>query len=196
MNIRTFLAGLVLALPAASAPAIDFTARFADYMDDAVPIRRMYFTDGARRIYYRPLFTWSRSGDDKAAVFRPKESKNAMVKIQNAPDGDCRIAFDARGLEAFRKAARALVPAEAEELTQIWETVNPVVLQGWTSFEVGFDYLHSGQRFCRSILFINLDGKRQIHLIVDAEPAEFDPLYKAAYKSLGTWWEPSDVALD
>jgi hypothetical protein len=76
-------------------------------------------------------------------------------------------------------------------VTPIWEVVNPVVLQGWTSFEVGVDYVQFGQHFCRSILFINLGGNRQIHFIVDATPGEFPALYKAAYRTLATWWEPA-----
>jgi hypothetical protein len=56
--------------------------------------------------------------------------------------------------------------------------------------EIGFDYLQFGRPFCRSILFINLDASRQIHFIVDAGPAEFQPLYKTAYRTLATWYQP------
>ena len=79
------------------------------------------------------------------------------------------------------------------EIVERWEVVNPVVLQGWTSFEMGFDYVISGQRCCRSILFINLKENRQIHLIVDAGPDEFGPLYKTVYRTLATWWEADGV---
>jgi hypothetical protein len=68
---------------------------------------------------------------------------------------------------------------------------NPVVLQGWTSFEIGFDYVKSGQHSCRSILFINLDAKRQILFSVDAPVALFPPLYQGAYRTLASWYQPT-----
>jgi hypothetical protein len=190
MKLRTFLAILVVALPAVRARAIDFTPRVADSIDDGVPMRRMYFTDGARRIFYRPPVTWSRSGDERAAMFIPKDSDRAFVKIENAPVGQAGIPFNDAGLATLRKIAFTLVPPDAREPGESWEAVNPVVLQGWTSFEIGFDYLQSGKTFCRSVLFINLDSRRQIYFIVDAAPAEFPALYKTACRTLSTWWQP------
>ncbi len=175
---------------AAPALAIDFTPRIADSIEDGVPMRRLYFSDEAQHIYYRPLPNWSRYGDAQSATFRPKVS-GGEVKIQNAPAGNASIAFDAHGLETFRQIARGLVPPGASPANELWETVNPVVLQGWTSFEIGFDYVAAGQHACRSILFINLDSKRQIQFIVDAAPADFSPLYNAAYRTLASWYQPT-----
>jgi hypothetical protein len=112
--------------------------------------------------------------------------------IQNSPPDSARIPFDETGMEALRKIGRSLVPPDATDVTEIWETVNPVVLQGWTSFEMGFDYVQSGTRFCRAILFVNLDANRQVHVIIDAVPSEFEALYKTAYRTLATWWEPAE----
>ncbi len=190
MKIRIALAILVVTLPTVRARAIDFTPHTADSIEDGVPMRRMYFSDGARRIFYRPPVTWSRSGDEHGAMFIPKDSDRAFVKMENAPAEQAHLPFDETGLEALRKVAIKLLPPDAREPVQSWEAVNPVVLQGWTSFEIGFHYLQSGKTFCRSVLFINLDANRQIHFIVVAAPAEFTPLYKSAYKSLSTWWQP------
>jgi hypothetical protein len=190
MKIRTLLAILAVALPAVRAVAIDFTPHVADSIDDGVPMRRMYFTDGEKRIFYRPPVTWSRSGDEHRAMFIPKDSDRAFVKMENAPAEHARIPFDDAGLAALRKIAVTLLPPDAVEAGESWETVNPVVLQGWTSFEIGFDYLQSGKTFCRSVLFINLDANRQIHFVVDAAPADFLPLYQTAYRTLSTWWSP------
>ena len=193
MKTLSLLATLAVTLLAARAEAIDFTPRFTETVDDGVPMRRMFFSDGAQRIFYRPPPTWVPSGDDQAATFRPKDSNLATVKIENAPAEHARIPFDGPGSEALRNIARTLVPPDATEVTEIWEVPNPVVLQGWTSFEVGFDYVQFGQHFCRSILFINLDKNRQIHFIVSAVPTEFKPLYKTAYRTLATWWQPTTV---
>jgi hypothetical protein len=185
------LTALAFAALAHCAPAIDFTLGIEDSIDDGIPFRRMFFTDGAQRIYYRPPTSWSRSGDANAATFRPKDSKQAVVMIQNAPSKNASVPFDAAGLALLRKNACIQVPPDATEVTETWEVVNPVILQGWTSFEVGLDYIQAGKHFCRSVLIINLDARRQIYFIVDAAPEEFDRLYKSAYRTLATWWEPT-----
>ena len=193
MKTLSLAATIAVTLIATRAEAIDFTPRFTDTVDDGIPMRRMSFSDGAQRIFYRPAPTWIQSGNSQAATFRPKDSNLATVKIENAPAEHASIPFDVPGSEALRNIARTLIPPEATEVSEIWEVANPVVLQGWTSFEIGFDYVQLGQHFCRSILFINLDTNRQIHFIVSAVPAEFQPLYKTAYRTLATWWQPTTV---
>jgi hypothetical protein len=177
-------------LLAARAPAIDFTPRIADSVEDGIPMRRLYFSDDAQHIFYRPLPNWSRYGDAQGATFRPKDS-GGQVKIQNAPEGNAGIAFDGPGLGTLRQIAHGLLPSGADQTTELWEAVNPLELQGWTTFEIGFDYVVSGQHFCCSVLFINLDSKRQILFIVDAAPADFSPLYKGAYRTLASWHQPA-----
>lgn len=193
MKTLSLLASLAVTLLTARAEAIDFTPHFTETIDDGVPMRHMFFSDDAQRIFYRPSSKWLQSGNDQAAMFRPKDSNLATVRIENAPAEHARIPFDGPGSEALRNIARTLLPPDAIEVTKIWEVPNPVVLQGWTSFEIGFDYVQFGQHFCRSILFINLDTNRQIHFIVSAVPAEFQPLYKTAYRTLATW-RPTTVA--
>jgi len=190
--MKTPLWLVTLGLTGLAAPvlAIDFTPRIADSIEDGVPMRRLYFSDNAQHIFYRPLPDWSRYGDAQGATFRPKDS-NGEVKIQNAPTGNASIAFDAHGLESLREIARASLATGGDQPTAIWEVVNPVVLQGWTSFEIGFDYVKAGQHSCRSMLFINLDAKRQILFTVDAPAALFLPLYQGAYRTLASWYQPT-----
>lgn len=189
MKTPLWLVTLGLTGLAAQALAIDFTPRIADSIEDGVPMRRLYFSDDAQHIFYRPLPNWSRYGDAQGATFRPKDSAGE-VKIQNAPVDNAGIAFDAEGLVTLRQIASGLLPSGASQATELWEAVNPVVLQGWTSFEIGFDYVTAGQHSCRSILFINLDAKRQIQFIVDAPAAAFPPLYQGAYRTLASWYQP------
>jgi hypothetical protein len=194
MKTLSLLASFAVTLLAARAEAIDFTPRFTDTIDDGVPFHRMYFSEGDHAIFYRPAPRWVLSGSGEAAVFRPNDSALASVKIENAPEEDVKIPFDNPSSSGtLCDIARALLPPDATQVTEIWEIPNPVVLQGWTSFEVGFDYVQSGRHFCRSILFINLDAKRQIHFIISAVSAEFQPLYKTAYRTLATWWQSPTV---
>lgn len=190
MKMHLAIASLAALLLSAQAGAINFTPSFEETIEDGVPMRRTFFCDGPRRNYYRPPGNSSRTGDARSATFRKADSESRII-IENGAEEHAQIPFDEPGLEALRKLGRAALPPHVTEATNLWETVNPVIIHGWTSFEVGFDYVQSGRRFCRSVLFINLDAKRQIRFIVDAVPAEFAPHYKSAYRSLATWWEPS-----
>ncbi len=182
--------GLLLALLPARGGTINFTQHTADSIEDGVPMRRMYFTDGEQRFYYRPLASWARFSDASWAKFQPKDSLDAFVKIENSPPGSAEIPLDEAGLLTLRKIAAERIPAGATDAHVTWEVVNPTILQGWTSYEVGLDYMLSGKHFCRSVLFINLDAERQIRFLVTAWPENFQPLYAATYKSLATWYQP------
>lgn len=194
--MKTFFAllSLMAALLPTRGQAIDFTQRTIDLVEDGVPMRRMYFTDGTERIYYRPHASWTRFGEASAAKFRPKDSLDAMVRIENSPAGSARVPFDEAGRLKLRNMALSLAPGDASGVYVTWEVVNPTILQGWTSYEVGFDYAQAGKHFCRSVLFINLDKERQIHFIVSAWPENFKPLYQLTYKSLATWYQPPVAA--
>lgn len=185
-----FLAALVYLLAAIPGAAIDFTPHFVATIEDGVPMNRMHFTDGTRPIYYRAAPGWTWSGDANCITFTPRHEGNWRVSLQNSPPGHTRIPLQDTGLVKLREIASATLPPDTTRLIKVWETVNPVIIHGWTSFEIGFDYAQSGRAFRRSILFLNLDSKRQIRLIVDAPPMEFQPIYKNAYRTLATWWEP------
>jgi hypothetical protein len=106
------LLAIAVALLVARAEAIDFTPHFTETIEDGVPMRHTFFSDGAQRIVYRPPPTWVQSGNDQAAMFRPKDSNLATVRIENAPAEHARIPFDGPGSEALRKIGRTLVPPD------------------------------------------------------------------------------------
>src|SRR5260221_6845589 len=98
MKTPILLVALGFTVLAARAPAIDFTFRVADSVEDGVPMQRLYFLDDAQHIFYRPLPNWSRHGDAQGATSRPKDS-GREVMIQNAALGNASIELHAQGLE-------------------------------------------------------------------------------------------------
>jgi hypothetical protein len=56
---------------------------------------------------------------------------------------------------------------------------------------MAFTYKSYGQRFTRSVLFINLDKEKQIRLRVEARKENFEKLYPQARAALGSWFAPS-----
>lgn len=169
--------------------AIDFTPRYADTVEEGYPFHRMYFSEVGTRIYFRPPADWQASGEPSSVTFSLKDLKSNQVRLEVAPAEHAAIPLNEQGLQSLRAIAQSLIPAQSADAVEQWETVNPVIIHGWSSFEVGFCYQSKGRQFCRSVLFINLSPERQIHVIVESPAADFAKLYKAAHRSLSTWWE-------
>ena len=174
-------------VPAAS--AIDFTPRYTDTMEDGVPFHRMYFTEGNNRIFFRPPVNWQVSGEPAAIHFSPKGLHLAQVSFRSVSPEDAAIPFDEKGIEKLRAIARSLLPSAFTNPEGQFEIVNPIILQDWTSFEIGFGGQFYGIESRRSILFINLAPGRQLLISIDAATADFEKLHKDAYRSLATWRE-------
>lgn len=169
--------------------AIDFTPLYADTIEDGVPFHRMYFSEPEMRIYFRPPANWRIAGAPAAITFSPPELNASFIRLEAAPAKDAAIPLDEKGVESLRAIAQSLIPAQFAKPVEQWETVNPMTLQGWTSFEVGYSGQAKGLEFYRSVLFINLSPERQIRVIVEGPTAEFKNLYETAYRSLSSWWE-------
>lgn len=169
--------------------AIDFTPRYAETTEEGYTFRRMYFADGGTRIYFRPAPDWQASGQASSITFVPKDLKSAQVRFEVAPPEHAAIRFDEQGLQSLRGIVQSVVTAQSPEAVEQWEIVDPVIIHGWSSFEAGFVYEANGRQFCKSVLLINLTPERQIRVTVESSAADFAKLYRAAYRSLSTWWE-------
>jgi hypothetical protein len=191
MRIKSRLL-LVLLACAGSVPAesaIDFTPRYADMMEDGIPFHRMYFTEGDNRIFFRPPANWQVSGDTAAIYFTPKGLHVSQVSFRSVPPEEATIPFDEKGIEKLREIAKSLLPSAFTDPEEQFETVNPIILQDWTSFEIAFSGHYYGIDSRRSILFINLAPGRQLRIVVEAPIRDFEKLHKDAYRSLATWRE-------
>jgi hypothetical protein len=182
--------GLFILFPLAGASAIDFTPRYAESVQDGFSVKRLYFADQAQRIYLSIPNSWRVSGDGQHGTFTPANLTQASVVLENSPIS-AQIAFDEKGLAAYRKTASESMPPGASEIQSEVERANEVQLNGWTSYELTFSYKSYGQRFTRSVLFINLDRERQIVFRVEARKENFEKLYQQARATLGSWFAPS-----
>jgi hypothetical protein len=182
--------GLLILFPMAGASAIDFTPRYAESVQDGFPVKRLFFADQAQRIYLSVPNNWRVSGDGQHGTFTPGNLTQASVVLENS-HLSAEIPFDEKGLAAYRKAASESMPPGASEIQMEVERANEVQLNGWTSYELTFSYKSYGQRFIRSVLFINLDKERQIVFRVEARKENYDKLYQQARATLGSWFAPS-----
>jgi hypothetical protein len=179
---------LFVSIPGAS--AIDFTPRYAQSVQDGFPVNRLYFSDQARRIYLSVPNSWRVSGDQQHGIFTPGNLSQASVVLENS-SLSAQVPFEREGLEAYRKAASELIPVGATEVQVDFERANEIQINGWTSWEMAFSYQFCGQRFTRSVLFINLNKEKQIRFRVEARKENFEKLYPQARAALGSWFAPS-----
>lgn len=169
--------------------AIDFSPQYADSVQDGFPVRRMYFSEGSQRIYLALPKDWRVSGNSQGGVFTPGDIPQATITLENsALNGQ--VAFDEKGLETYRQAVKALIPTGATEAQIEFERTNEIGINGWTSFEMEVTYHQFGQTFSKSVLFINLDQKRQLRFRVDARKENFEKVYGQARAALGSWYAP------
>ena len=181
---------LLLLVPVAGASAIDFTPRYAESVQDGFPVKRLYFSDEAQRIYLSIPNSWRVTGDAQHGTLTPPNLSNASIVLENSPIS-AHVAFDEKGLEAYRKAASDLIPPGASDVQIEFERANEIQLNGWTSFEMAFSYRYYGQPFSKSVLFVNINKETQIRFRVEARKENFEKLYPQARAALGSWFAPS-----
>jgi hypothetical protein len=191
IQTRLFLTVVFCVMSISAKSAIDFTPRYADSIEDGVPFHRMYFTEGNNRIFYRAPVNWQVSADSSTIHFSPKGLHAARVSFRSVSAEDAAIPFDEKGIERVRAIATSSLPSGFTNVEQQFEVLNPTVLHGWTSFEIGFNGQFYGVESRCSILFINLAPGRQLRILIEAGTADFEKLHKEAYRSLATWREVS-----
>jgi hypothetical protein len=186
---RLCFAVLILT-PVTVASAIDFTPRYAESVQDGFPVKRLYFSDQAQRIYLSIPNNWRATGDGQRGTFTPGNLTQASIVLENSPI-TARVPFDEKGLEMYRKAASDLLPPGANEVQIDFERTNEIPINGWTSFEMGFSYRAYGQLFSKTVLFVNLDKENQLRFRVEARRESFEKFYSQARAALGSWFAPS-----
>lgn len=188
--MKSICFALLILVPGAGASAIDFTPRYAESVQDGFPVKRLYFSDQAQRIYLSIPNSWRVTGDGQHGTFTPANLNQASIVLENSPIS-AQVPFDEKGLESYRKAASDLLPPGASDVQIEFERANEVPNNGWTSFEMAFTYRVYGQPFCKNVLFINIDKEKQIRFRVEARKEHFEKLYPQARAALGSWFAPS-----
>jgi hypothetical protein len=169
--------------------AMDFTPQYAETVQDGIPVKRLYFSDHAQRIYLSVPNGWRVTGNSHGSRFTPESLRQASVILENSALGT-KIAFAGESLDPYRKDAAGLLPAGASDVHADFERTGEVAINGWSSFETAFTYNFYGQNFTTSVLFINIDKETQIRLRVTARKEDFEKLYPQARRTVASWFAP------
>jgi hypothetical protein len=186
-HLLAIFVGVALCSPGGAVP-INFSPNYETSVQDGTPMRQLIFSSAGRRIAYRPRPKWQITGNVSALTIVPSDISEASAIIENAPEG-LPPAFDATGLETYRKLVRGLLPNAAEKFENAEERIDPVTINDWHSWEYSCAYVLGGRRFAISILFVKLDPQREIRVVVDTKAADFKQFRKAVHGSLATWSE-------
>lgn len=146
--------------------------------------KRYFFQDEGKRLSFRMDNQMSVNGTADSAVFRFGDIKQGAVKISKSQFAST-TPFDEKNIEAYRLAARSLLPPDAANV-QIEERTNPITINGWTSQQFIFRYSLTGSPYSRSVTFLNLNDKEQIVFDVSSDANSYQKSYTRGYRVLNT----------
>ena len=161
------------------------TPKVAEYKADGATLKRFEFSDGDKTVTYQSPRGWDYSGSSTQLTLRPPNKAQAMATITRIPL--LQLAnFDDDNLKKLVNEAVALVPQGSEEIGVVSQEKNPLMIQGKETFLIILGYTFYGQKFGRSILFLNR-GNEQLRFQLTCREADFKELQQAFLRSQYTW---------
>jgi hypothetical protein len=175
----------ILATLSSSVLALDLTPRETVLNDKGPLIRRYFFQDTDKRLSFRIDSEMTVTGSADAATFHFTDLKNSSTKLMQSsvtPQG----AFDEKNLDLYRKAARALISAEAKDVKAEEAKSDAVIINGWTSLQFTFTYTLFGFPYRQSVTFINCTPTEQLIFDVMAPESDYAKTYRRSYLVLNS----------
>ena len=174
------------ALCVASAHAeLLLTPKLVEYKADGAAFKRLEFSDDGKRVTYESPRGWDYSGNSTQLTLRPPNKAQADATITRVPlsqPGN----FDQESMQKLVSDSVALVPKGSENINVVSQEKNSAVIQSKETFLITLTYAFYGQKYGRSILFLNR-GKEQIRSQLTCHQADFEQLQAAFLRSQFTW---------
>jgi hypothetical protein len=180
--------GLVLsaALCVASAHAeLLLTPKLVEYKADGATFKRLEFSDDGKRVTYESPRDWDYSGNSTQLTLRPPNKAQADATITRVPLSQPG-SFDQESLQKLVSDSVALVPKGSENISVVSQDKNSVMIQSKETFLITLSYTFYGQKYGRSILFLNR-GNEQMRFQLTCRQADFEELHRAFLRSQHSW---------
>ena len=152
---------------------------------DGPPAKRYFFQDEGKRLSLRIDNKMTVSGTSDSIAFGFSDIKAAGMKLWKSPVQPA-LPFDEKNLEAYRTAARALLPPDATNIQLEEEKAEAIAINGWTSQQFIFTYSILGSTIRRAITFLNLRAQEQIVFEITAGAADYQKTYARGYRVLNS----------
>jgi hypothetical protein len=165
---------------------LQFTPKIADYELDGVKLKQLAFSDGnAKDITYAPPRGWDYSGNTSQLTLRPRNKKQAEATISKITlPGP--VTFDEETAKELVKEMMASLPHGSTNVQVVSQEKNRLLIERKETFLVTLGYTLYGERYSRSILFLNR-GNEQIRFQLACRQADFEELQKAFLASHYSW---------
>ena len=167
--------------------ALDFTLSTKSIMEDGYPSQVSCFAyDEQTTVAIRAPAKWKISTTPATRVLTSPSVTGGEVRLEKSPFTPS-VPFKDKDLERYRQHALTQAPPGSTELLVTADTGNPLPIFDWTDHEFFVEYTLYGQRFKRSVLFLNLDTAQQLRVTAVGRSADFEQIHEAAYALLHTW---------
>ncbi|MEY2488517.1 MAG: hypothetical protein QOC70_459 [Verrucomicrobiota bacterium] len=180
--------GLLLSgacLVAAAHAELQLTPKVSEYKADGATLKRLEFSDGGKTVTYQSPRGWEYSGSATQLTLRPPIKPQAEAIITRVPLSQPG-SFDEDSLKKLVSDAVALAPKDSENIRVVSQQRNPLMIQSKETFLITLSYTFYGQKYGRSILFLNR-GNEQIRFQLTCRGADFEELHREFLRSQYTW---------
>ena len=177
--------GAALAFAASAQADLSLMPALEDVVGDGGKFKQLVFCDGNKKVIYQPPAGWDYSGSQTQLTLRPPNKPNSAVVVVRTPLASPGL-FDDKSLEELVTAACALVPKGSEDIVVISQERNPLIIDSKETFLLQLSYTFYGEKFRRSILFLNR-GNEQMRFQLTCREGDFKELQAAFFRSLYTW---------
>jgi hypothetical protein len=168
-----------------SAHALNLQPREVMVEKDGPPVRRYFFQDEGKRLFFRIDGKMTVSGSANEAVFRFSDIHDANMKLAKSritPE----TAFDEKGLKTYRPAAQSYVPPQATDVQITEEASDAIPINNWRDHQFTLTYKLFGSAYRESVTFINYSPTEQLVFDVRSSEADYEKTYSRSYHVLNS----------
>ena len=184
MSPRSTIALFLLLLAATSNGVPDLTPSAREYIANGMKFQQLVFKDDKRRIEYEPPRGWSLDGSSNQLHLKPQ--KNFAEAFITASPLTKPQPLDENAAKALEQQVLAGLPVGSQFVKIEEEVANPVLLAGNPSYELTVSYQSVGEKFCRSVLFVNLP-ETQLTFRLTSKKDDFQALHREFKTSIFSW---------
>jgi hypothetical protein len=159
--------------------------RVVEFKGDGATFKRLEFSDGGKTVTYQSPRGWELSGTSTQLTLRPPNKAQAEATITRVPLSQPG-SFDEESLKKLVSDSVALVPNGSENISVVSQEKDRVTIEHKETFLITLSYTFYGQKYGRSILFLNR-GNEQIRSQLTCHEADFDALHRLFFRSQFTW---------
>ena len=182
------IAFVIIALSCLTAAGADlqFTPKESAYELEGIKFKQLVFSDGTNKaITYAAPPGWEYSGSTTKLTLHPSKKPQAQGIFSKVNLNQPAV-FDAVTTKKLTEEALTSVPQGSTNVAVISQEKNPLFINRKETFLVTISYRFYGERYERSMMFLNR-GNEQIRFQLVSRASDFKDLQRAFLGSHCSW---------